>query len=150
MTVTQTKTPAGLLRTFGAVIYDGLVLISLLMLASAIAILANSGQAIPPGTMWFELYLYLVGLLYFGYCWLFKAQTLGMRAWRLFIVPTQSTTIHWQQAVTRYLAATLSIGSAGLGYLWMLFDKEQLTLHDRLSGTRLMLIKDTKDSSRSV
>lgn len=150
MTADNTPTPAKLPRILAAIFYDGLVLIALLMVAAVLAVAINGGNAIPPGALWFELYLYLVGLLYFGYCWLYKQQTLGMRAWRLAITPTHTTTMSWQQAVTRYLGATLSLAFVGLGYFWLLIDKERLTLHDRLSGTRLMLLNNTKDLRRSV
>jgi uncharacterized RDD family membrane protein YckC len=38
------------------------------------------------------------------------------------------------------MAALLSISCGGLGYLWALVDKERLTWHDRISGTRVVLI----------
>ena len=38
----------------------------------------------------------------------------------------------------------------GLGYLWMLFDRDGLTWHDRLSHTRLVLVEKLIRSVRSV
>lgn len=140
MPMHHTDEPAGLLRRIGAVIYDTLVLISLLIAAAMIPVMINGGNAIPPGTIWFELYLYLTGLLYFGYCWIYKGQTLGMRAWRLSIRSSTRGKPSWQQVVMRYLAATVSLATLGIGYLWMLLDKDKLTWHDRLSGTELVRV----------
>jgi uncharacterized RDD family membrane protein YckC len=40
-------------------------------------------------------------------------------------------------ATVRFFAAMLSWLVFGLGFLWQLWDKDELTWHDRLSGTRL-------------
>ena len=39
------------------------------------------------------------------------------------------------------LTALLSWGALGAGFLWILVDRNQLAWHDRLSGTRLVLLK---------
>lgn len=144
----QNKTPIdinnqlqsiGFSRRLGALLYDMLLLFSVLFFAAAIALAVNGGQQIPPGSWWYRVYLYLAGFLFFGYFWTAKGQTLGMRAWRLVIVQTDHTAITWQQAAVRYLAATLSLGAFGLGYLWAIVDKDKLTWHDTFSNTRLLM-----------
>jgi uncharacterized RDD family membrane protein YckC len=41
-------------------------------------------------------------------------------------------------ASVRFFAAILSSAPAGLGFLWQLWDKDKLTWHDRISGTRIV------------
>jgi uncharacterized RDD family membrane protein YckC len=48
--------------------------------------------------------------------------------------------VRWQQASWRFLAAALSLGCLGLGFLWIMHDRERRAWHDRLSGTRLLLL----------
>ena len=43
-------------------------------------------------------------------------------------------------AIVRLGAAILSWLPLGLGFIWVLFDSDRLTWHDRLSGTRLVLL----------
>ena len=41
-------------------------------------------------------------------------------------------------ASVRFIAAIISWVPCGLGFLWQLWDKDKLTWHDRISGTRLV------------
>jgi uncharacterized RDD family membrane protein YckC len=44
----------------------------------------------------------------------------------------------------RSLAAPLSAGCLGLGYLWCLVDRNRYYWHDYLSGTKLVLLPGKK------
>ena len=48
-------------------------------------------------------------------------------------------TIHSASRRARLLAALLSWGLLGLGFLWVLVDRNRLAWHDHLSGTRLVM-----------
>ena len=41
-------------------------------------------------------------------------------------------------ASLRFVAALLSWAAVGLGFLWQLWDRDRLTWHDRISGTRIV------------
>ena len=84
-----------------------------------------------------------VGLFY-GYFWRLKGQTLGMQAWRIRLRSLRGERISYQQVLLRCLAACLSLGCLGLGYLWCLIDRRGRRWHDYLSGTELELLPKRK------
>ena len=128
--------PAGLGRRLAACLYDGLVLLACLMLATA-AWVALARAAAPPGDWLFRGYVLLVSALFFAAFWT-RGETLGMRAWKLRVVGPDGGPPGWGRALLRFAAALLSWLPLGLGFLWVLVDKDGLAWHDRLSGTRLV------------
>lgn len=131
----------GLARRCAAMAYDSLLLFALLMLATAPWVLLLGETPWEPLPQ--RLYqLYLLGICYgfFGWFWTQGGQTLGMRAWRLQVQTTEGQALSWADAGRRFGFALLSWLALGLGFIWLLFDPEKRTWHDRLSGTRLRLI----------
>ncbi len=128
----------GLTRRLGAVVYDALLLFSVLFGATALLLVFTGGEAIEPGNVLLTAYLGLVGFVYFAWCWTHGGQTLGMRAWRLRICTLEGKTPTWPQCGLRYLGAIVSWSCAGAGFLWVLLDKDRRAWHDRLSGTVLV------------
>lgn len=63
-----------------------------------------------------------------------------MRSWRLRVVRNDGAPLNGSDALKRLLCALLSWLPLGLGYLWILVDRDRLAWHDRLSGTRLVLL----------
>jgi uncharacterized RDD family membrane protein YckC len=127
----------GLVRRLLACFYDGLVLAAVLMAAGA-AWVALHGAAAPPGDWLFRLYLLAIGAVFFAGFWR-RGETLGMRAWKLRIIAADGRPPGWGRALLRYSTAFLSWAVFGLGFLWVLVDRDRLAWHDRLSGTRLVL-----------
>jgi uncharacterized RDD family membrane protein YckC len=70
--------------------------------------------------------------------WRRGGQTLGMRPWRLQVVAADGGAPSWRALCVRYAAATFSLLLAGLGFWWAWVDRKRLTLHDRVSGTRMI------------
>jgi len=130
--------PAGLIRRLAAMVYDGLVLLAIELLATVLVLPLAQGDAIVAGNDLFRAYLVVVAFLFFGWFWTHGGQTLGMRAWRVTVVDRDGGPVSWGQAAARFGGAILSALPLGLGYLWLLLDRERLTWHDRLSGTRLV------------
>lgn len=112
------------------------------MLAGATWV-ALSGAAVEPGDWRFRSYLLVVAALFFVGFWT-RGETLGMRAWRLRILGPASEPPGPGRALLRFFAALLSWSALGLGFLWVLVDRDRLAWHDRLSGTRLVL-RDSLD-----
>lgn len=135
------------LRRIGALLYDALLLIAIFVLA-AIPFVLLTGR--PQGWMrlLFQFYLLAVAFVFLGWFWVHGGQTLGLRAWRLRVTHADGGPLGWRTAALRFLAALLSWGCAGLGFLWMLFDNAHLTWHDRLSHTRVVLIPKALKGSR--
>jgi len=131
----------GLLRRLGAMAYDVLLLLALLMMLSYPYVWLTGGDK--PGLLVKTLYqLYLLAICCFFYAgfWTHGGQTLGMRAWRLKVVRNGGGTVGWALALKRFALAWISLLFLGLGFLWILFDHDKLAWHDRLSGTRLVML----------
>jgi uncharacterized RDD family membrane protein YckC len=78
---------------------------------------------------------YLIGLAYFIY---FEGgptgQTLGKKACGIRVIDFNGAgPIGYGRATGRYFARILSAIPLGLGYFWMLWDKEKQTWHDKLT-----------------
>ena len=136
---------AGLLRRLGALFYDSLLLAALLMVLTACFLPLTGGEAIDatanPLLEWvYRAVLLAAVALYFGIPWTRRGQTLGMVAWRLRLERDDGSLPRWPDVPKRLAAATLSLLPAGLGWWWMLVDRERLAWHDRLSGTRVVLV----------
>lgn len=134
---TQDLTPARLWRRLAAVVYDLLIVAALLMCCTIAVILLRGGRAIDPGSLWFQLLLLAVAWLYFCWSWSAGGQTVGMRAWRLVLLPREGKEIGFGQASLRFVTAALSTAALGAGFVWCLVDSGRLCWHDRLSRTRL-------------
>ena len=76
--------------------------------------------------------------------WRRGGQTLGMRPWRLQVVSTEPGLPTWKALWLRYAMATLSLLLGGLGFWWAWVDREKLTWHDRVSGTRMVRLPKHK------
>ena len=76
-------------------------------------------------------------------------QTLGMKSWHLRLVETDGNPVSFKAANIRYVSAILSWALLGIGYLWILVDKDNLTLHDKLSGTRIVVLKKNSKAGQT-
>ena len=93
-------------------------------------------QAIPAESIMNKILLSLwlvIPFLYFSYYWTYKNQTLGMKVWKMKVISNNKNRVSWLQSSIRYISALF-----GLGFLWMIVDKEHLPLQDRMSNTRLI------------
>lgn len=133
------ETP-GLARRLAAVVYDGLLLFSILFAATGVLLIFRGGEAVPPNNPLYTAYLLGVSFFYFGWCWTRGGQTLGMAAWRLRALDRAGGPLTWLQSLARFTAAMLSWSCLGLGFVWVLLDPAGLAWHDRLSGSRLVRV----------
>jgi uncharacterized RDD family membrane protein YckC len=76
--------------------------------------------------------------LYAVLSWRRGGQTLGMRPWRLKVVAADGGPAGWRALWVRFAVATLSTLAGGMGFWWAWVDRQRLTLHDRVSGTRMI------------
>ncbi len=129
----------GLFRRLAALFYDSLLLLGVWFIASAIPLFFTHGETLKGNNPLFTLYMIIVTMLFFGWFWRHGGQTLGMRAWRLRIEHEDGGVISWAQVLLRCLAAVPSLALGGLGYWWMLWDRENRSWHDRFSHTRIVM-----------
>ncbi|MFT5657670.1 MAG: putative RDD family membrane protein YckC [Gammaproteobacteria bacterium] len=127
--------PATLVKQLAAMIYDSLLIIAILFVATAIALAFNGGNAIESSTA-FSLYLILIIFVFYGWFWNKSGQTLGMRVWKIRIVSEFGGNPAWSICFLRLVFAMLSIACLGLGYWWRLF--KPYTWHDKLSQTSIV------------
>ena len=132
---------AGLGRRLGAILYDLLSLAAVLLLAAIpfVLIVGDTSQHFLTRSA-FQLYLLAVIFFYYGWFWTRSGQTLGLLTWKLRVVASDGGKVTWLHALKRLTAAALSFACLGLGFLWVLFDRNKLAWHDRLSGTRVIRV----------
>ncbi len=151
-------------RRLAAMLYEALLLAAVAFFAGVLFHFASGGRE---STGWLraaqQAYLLAVFAAYFHWCWLRGGQTLAMKAWRIRLVAPGHATLPPRVAMLRFLYAavlvgaflvaiaaafkhrnpwiafgTLALTGAGLG--WALVDRDRQFLHDRLAGTRLVLV----------
>lgn len=128
------------LRLAACMLYDGLVVLAL-SFALALGFILLFGDA-SHGLKRYALQLFLwlgVGL-YFVWCWRKSGQTLAMQTWQLKLSHGQANLLNWPQALIRYALASLSLAAFGLGFVWAVFDRDGLFLHDRLLNSRITFV----------
>ena len=128
------------LRLAACMLYDGLVVLAL-SFALALGFILLFGDA-SHGLKRYALQLFLwlgVGL-YFVWCWRKSGQTLAMQTWQLKLSDGQTKLLNWPQALIRYALASLSLAAFGLGFVWAVFDRDGLFLHDRLLNSRITFV----------
>jgi len=165
---------AGFLRRLGALIYDTLLLMAVIVIAGFVALPFTGGEAPSPGNPYYQTYLFVLSYLFFAWFWTRGGQTLGMRAWRLRVQNEDGSAISWSQSLLRFMAGVTSFILLGLGfyltknepmsplyfagiaswivfvisYCWMLFDKNKLAWQDHFSACKVVeLPKLNKKSS---
>ena len=90
--------------------------------------------------------LLIVG--FYGVPWRRGGQTLGMASWRLRVERHDGSLLLWRDVIVRIAAGLLSLLPAGLGWLWILVDREKRAWHDRLSRTRVVVVPKLAQRSR--
>ncbi|MDZ4128869.1 MAG: RDD family protein [Hydrogenophaga sp.] len=126
----------GFFRQFAAMLYDFLLLVAILFVATALLLPFNSGAAATDSQLWlYRLYLLSISFLFYGWFWTHGGQTLGLRAWKIKVLTLDKQVISWPQAGLRFVCAVLSWMTLGCGFLWILIDKNKRSWHDHLSKT---------------
>jgi len=156
--------PPGILRRLASLLYEGLLLFAVGFAGAWLFFFASGGREVA-GWIRYALQAYLVALYaaYFLWCWLRGGQTLAMKTWRIRLVAPGRTRVPPGRAFLRLVyagvlagtfvaaagaavkfqspwLAVVAVSVAGVGLGWALFDPDRQFLHDRLAGTRLVLV----------
>jgi uncharacterized RDD family membrane protein YckC len=141
---------AGLTRRLAAMFYDFLLCIALLIVVTFIYKLiligfygeaqlkqmsdagALDGDPLLSTLLFFSLFGF------FAKFWTHNGQTLGMQVWGLRIQNADGTAISLWQAMLRFLVAIGSSLLLGLGYLWVVWDKQKRSWHDIYSDSQVI------------
>ncbi len=156
--------PASLFKQLLAMLYDSLLIISILFLATAILLPFNQGEAV--GGLFYNLYLLIVIYIFYSWFWRKSGQTLGMKVWKILIIDDYGYNPSWPISFLRLISATFppavflavnnyfgliqtnrSIAMVSglvflLGYLLRLL--RPYTLHDRISQTHVVDVSAVK------
>jgi uncharacterized RDD family membrane protein YckC len=154
MTNTAALPTAGFFRRIAALIYDGLLIIAIEMIAAGIIIailealvaaglfdyglFADASDYLTRHPIWstvFTLYLGSIWLGFFAYFWSKAGQTLGMRAWKLRVQNEDGTNIRVSQALIR--AGTSAFG---LGNLTVAIDPKKRAFQDMWASTQVVVL----------
>ena len=141
---------AGLIRRLAALFYDFPLSVALLMVVTLIykgiqmSIIGEerlrqlSDAGALDGDPLLSTILVMVLFGFFAKFWTHNGQTLGMQVWGLRIQNADGSAISLWQALLRFL---VSIGSwllCGLGFFWVLWDKEKRSWHDIYSESQVV------------
>lgn len=140
----KTKSPpkqnVSLLRRLAAMLYDFLLLITILFFISFIFVAPFNINPEHPLYIIYQGCMFTIAFLFYAWFWTHGGQTLGMKTWKFKIIAVDGTNINWKTALVRFVVAIIAWLPFGLGYLWSLFDKQKRTWHDIASKTQLIRI----------
>lgn len=112
----------------------GALLIDMILIAVIIGILDAGGE------------FWLIALAAYGaLMWKIKGTTIGGLVCGLKVVRRDGAEINWDTAIVRALGCFLSMIVAGLGFLWIVFDEDRQSWHDKIAGT--LVIRTTRPES---
>lgn len=138
---------ASLSRRLAAALYDSFLCIALLIVVAFVYKLIQMGiygeaqlrQWSEAGTLDGDPLLSTLLLFslfgFFAKFWTHGGQTLGMQVWGIRVQNADGTAISLWQALLRFLVAIPAGLALGLGYLWILVDKQKRSWHDRYSNS---------------
>ncbi|MGK0297226.1 MAG: putative RDD family membrane protein YckC [Gammaproteobacteria bacterium] len=136
------RKPCSLIRRLAAIFYDSLLLFAVLFAATIILIPFAGGRAIESENLLYFIYLTTCSFFFFVWQWTHGGQTLGMRTWKIKLFSMDSEPISWPVASKRFFLAIVSWLFAGAGFIWVIFDPEKCSFHDRYSGSRLYMTEN--------
>jgi uncharacterized RDD family membrane protein YckC len=147
--------PAGFLRRVMAMVYDGLLVLALILTTTGVANLFAPRPDLAPDATTASLegmqtvtgpflssLLFIEMFAFFAFFWVRYGRTLGMQAWRLRVQDSEGHNITLLAALKRFLVAFPSLLLLGLGYWVMLLDPMKRSWSDRASNTRVVLHQD--------
>ncbi|MSU52915.1 MAG: hypothetical protein CK548_04580 [Opitutia bacterium] len=89
-------------------------------------------------------HLILPGLAAYGaVMWKYKGTTIGGIVCGLRVVRLDERPLDWPTTVVRALGCFLSLAVAGLGFVWVVFDSECQSWHDKIAGTVVVRARGT-------
>ena len=144
--------PAPLWRRLAAMLYDSMLVIAIWMIVAYIVLAAFGieqartieGDVVVLDPLYKNILfaaMLLSAFAFFATFWMKSGQTLGMQAWKIRVRNADDSPIALKQCLIRFVLAPFSLGALGLGYFWMLFDRERMTLHDRASRSEVVRVR---------
>ena len=79
-------TSASLWRRFAAMVYDSLLVFSILVVVGLTTLPLTNGLGVSRDNSFLRLYIFTTLFIFLGWFWTHGGQTLGMRAWKIKLV----------------------------------------------------------------
>ena len=140
---TSVLKPCPLWRRLMSISYDFILLVCLIFIAwQPVPLLPDQLHPVVDRALRLG-YLLIISYAFFGWFWCHGGQTLGMRSWKIKLVPIPPgphSIITWKIAYLRFIASIFSWLFFGIGFLWSIFDKNKQTWHDTFSKTQIVLV----------
>ena len=134
------KTP--LWKHFASFLYDIFPLIGLFIVTSLIVAIIRKGDIVAQHTLWFDVLIFSEMILYYVYSWKLGGQTLGMRAWKIKIIPSdERLNLTWLQALIRFIIGVASTLLLGMGLFWKLVSKNNQSWMDLASRSKTINVE---------
>jgi len=131
------KSDVSLLRRLGAIAYDIFLAFSLAFFIIGVVLILFFDKQAQNDLLIFGIALITI-YFYFTWSWVKGRQTLGMKAWKFQVEQNNGENITQKQAFIRFVLAIVSFSIVGLGFVYQLFNKNNLAFHDKYSNTRLI------------
>ena len=130
----------GIMRRLFSMLYEILLLLAVLFFSAYIFLAVTQNAQSAAIKVVFQVYLVSIMAIYFLWFWCKGGQTLAMKTWRLRLVSAHGASATLSQCGLRFVAAFIGIGLGGVSILWALIDRDRQFLHDRIAGTKIILL----------
>ncbi|MGR5288618.1 RDD family protein [Vibrio maritimus] len=155
---TQSLPPAGFFRRLGALFYDSLIILAVVMMAGGVVVAimealvaaglmsyapyADASDFLGSHPLWSPVYtgyLAFVWIYFIVFFWTRAGQTLGMRAWKIEVQNLEGGRITVTQALIR-----LATSAFGLSNLAVPIDPQKRGFHDIWAKTKVVVLTKAK------
>lgn len=129
---------AGFFKRIFSLVYDSLAILGIIFSLTLLLVIFNGGTPVAGEVADFLQLLITVlsGPIFYSYFWLVNdGQTLGMQAWKIKLISEERLSL--RICLLRCAFSTFSFLFFGLGYLYILLNKEKKSLSDVATNTRI-------------
>jgi uncharacterized RDD family membrane protein YckC len=140
---------AGFFIRIFSLVYDSLAILGIIFSLTLLLVMINGGTPVAGEIADFIQLLITVlsGPVFYSYFWLANnGQTLGMQAWKIKLISEEKLSL--RICLLRCAFSTFSFLFFGLGYLYILLNKEKKSLSDVATNTRICKVNSASSSKQ--
>jgi uncharacterized RDD family membrane protein YckC len=113
----------------------GALTIDLLLCILVMVLLANFLPLGRLGLHFNPFHLLLIAAAYGAVLWKLRSTTIGGIVCNLQVLRLDDRPLDWTTSIVRALGCILSVAAIGLGFIWIAFDSDRQSWHDKIAGT---------------